>query len=241
MTTDTLESQPRTPKQAVLKALEKRGRSPELEPIILQNPVAACYYAKMVVKGRWEPAESVIAGSLNGRLKDFNILDEDTRTLSPYGHKVGPRPKGSEHVKSDLRLLIVYMRLAKCRVPAFEEKLKEKLKGDRWKGNALHYCEIVYRQTGELIDLDSPEVCSWMMKNLVYGKVSKKIARPERIRVCNELHKRMILHSFARGDNMEVRKYFREQKRSENHFLIMLSQHDPEMKVGDLIQKMIES
>lgn len=228
-----------TPKQAVLVALENKRRQPELEGIILQDAVAACYYAKFVVKGRWEAAEPVISGKLRAKFLDFNILDDDTRQVSPHGVRYGVRPKGTGHVKelNQLSLMAVYMRLAKCRIPAFEEKLK----GDRWKGNALNYCETVYRQTGELIDLDCPEVCAWMIKNLVMGKVSKKIPRAERIRVCNELHKRMILHSFGHGENREVRDYFKAQKKSENHFLIMLSQHDPDMKVGDLIQKVIES
>lgn len=239
MTTDTLEPRPITPKQAALQAAENGCRLPELESVVLQNPIAACYYAKNVVKGRWEAGEEVIAGSLNHKFADFNILDEDNRIQAAGGYRVGPRPKGSDHVKkgNELRLMTVYMRLAGCRIPAFEAKLKEK----RWKGDALDYCEMVYRQTGELIDLDSPEVCSWMIKNLVMNRVSKKIPRAERIRVCNELHKRMILHSFGHGDNREVRDYFKAQKKSENYFLIMLSQHDPEMKVGDLIQKVIES
>lgn len=228
-----------TPKQAVLLAVENRRRMPELEATILQDAVASCYYAKEVVKGRWEAAEPVIAKSLNAKFSDFNFLDEDNRVRVAGGYRIGTRPTGTNHVKqlNQLRLMTVYMRLAKCRVPAFEEALK----GERWKGNTLDYCEMVYRQTGELIDLDCPTVCAWMIKNLVYNKVSKKISRPERIRVCNELHKRMILHSFAHGDNSEVRRYFREQKKSENHFLIMLSQHDPSMTVADLIQKVIES
>lgn len=228
-----------TPKQAVLLAVENRRRMPELEDTILQDAVASCFYAKFVVKGRWEQAEPVIAKRLQSRLSDFNVLDEDHRPHVGGGYRVGPRPKGTGHVKetNNLRILTVYMRLVKCRVPAFEEVLKN----ERWKGHTLDYCEMVYRQTGELIDLDCPTVCAWMIKNLVYNKVSKKISRPERIRVCNELHKRMILHSFAHGDNSEVRRYFREQKKSENHFLIMLSQHDPSMTVADLIQKVIES
>lgn len=228
-----------TPKQCVLEALEKKRRLPELESTIIQNPIAACYYAKFVVKGRWEEGEAIIATGLNHKFVDFNILDEDNRARSPAGYTIGPRPSGSDHVKkgNELRLMTVYMRLAECRVPAFEKVLSEK----RWKGDALDYCEMIYRQTGELIDLDCPEVCAWMIKNLVLNRVSKKIPRAERIRVCNELHKRMILHSFGHGENREVQDYFKAQKKSENYFLIMLSQHDPEMKVGDLIQRVIDS
>jgi hypothetical protein len=137
---------------------------------------------------------------------------------------------------NNLCLMVIYMRLAKCRVPAMEAELKK----DRWWGDSLQYCEMIYRMTKEIIDLDKPEVCASMIKNLAMGKVSKKFTRAERIRVCNELHKRMILHSFAHGESREVKQYFGDQKKSENHFLIMLSQHDPDMKVGDLIQKVLD-
>jgi len=226
-----------TPKQAVLECLEKRKRIPELEPVILGDPVASCYYAKNVVKGRWEAGEPVIARKLHARLVDFNILDEDTRQRYPgSNHPVGPRPKGTDHVSpgNSLRLLVVYTRLVKCRVPAFEEALK----GERWKGGCYDYCNMVYRLTGELIDLDSPEVCAWMIRDLAFNRKAKKLNRAERIRVCNELHNRMILHSFARGDNREVVSYFKEYKRSENHFLIMLSQQDENLTVAELIRKM---
>ena len=229
-----------TPKQAVIQALEAKKRLPELEPIIVQDPIAACLYADRVVKGRWEAAESVIASGKGKRIVDFNILDEDNRVSYPNGvhqYRAGPRPQGTDHVKkgNNLCLMVIYMRLAKCRVPAMEVELKR----DRWWGDSLQYCEMIYRMTQEIIDLDKPEVCSSMIKNLAMGKVSKKFTRTERIRVCNELHKRMILHSFARGESREVKQYFGDQKKSENHFLIMLSQHDPEMKVGDLIQKVL--
>jgi hypothetical protein len=99
---------------------------------------------------------------------------------------------------------------------------------------------MVYRLTGELIDLDSPEVCAWMIRDLAFNRKAKKLSRAERIRVCNELHNRMILHSFAKGDNREVTEYFKEYKRSENHFLIMLSQQDETLTVAELIRKMTE-
>jgi hypothetical protein len=230
-------TEPLTPKRAVLQAVAAKKRLPELESVVLQNPIATCYYAKNVVKGRWEAAEPVIATNLSLRLVDFNILDEDTR-ISAGGYRVGPRPVGTGHVKSgnDLRLMTVYTRMVKCRVPAFEAALA----GHRWKGDAYKYCQMIYRHTGELIDLDCPEVCSWMIRDLVFGRTFKKMPRAERIRVCDELHKRMILHSFAHGDNRDVRDYFAEQKKAENHMLLMMSQYDPDMKVGDLIQKVVE-
>lgn len=226
-----------TPKKSVLECVARKSRVPELEPTILQDPIAACYYAKFVVKGRWLEAEPVIARGLGKRFGDFNILDEDDR-VQVGTYRVGPRPKGSAHVKTgnNLRIMTVYMRLAGCRIPEFESVLK----GERWKGNALQYCETIYRQTGELIDLDLPEVCSWMIARLALGRSSKRMPRAERIRVCNELHKRMVLHSFGSGDHWEVRKYFRDQKRSENHFLIMLSQQDEGLTVGELIRKMTD-
>lgn len=230
-----------TPKQAVLQAREQKRRLPELEPVIVQNGIASCFYAKEVVKGRWQEGEAAIAQQLSSKYVEFNILDEDDRPSYPYNnggsYRVGPRPTGTDHVKSgnELRLLAVYMRVAKCRVPAFESALS----GQRWKGDGLAYCQTIYRMTGELIDLDSPDICAWMIGNLALNRSAKKISRSERLRVCNELHKRMILHSFAHGDNREIRNYFAAQKKAENHFLIMLSQHDPEMKVGDLIQKVV--
>lgn len=231
-----------TPKQAAVRALAEGRRIPELEPVILQNPVVACYYAKNVVKGRWQEAESVIATGLRCRFADFNIIDEDNRAVHhhPGGgtYTIGPRPKGSDHVKegNNFRLMVVYMGLAKCRVPAFEEVLAK----DRWRGDTYDYCKLIYRHTGELIDLDSPEVCSWMIRDLCFNKVSKKINRAERIRVCKELHKRMILHSFGKGDDREVRNYFAAYKKSENHFLVFMSQMDENTTVGEVIRKMTE-
>lgn len=226
-----------TPKKSVLECVDRKARDPNLEPTILLDPIAACYYAKFVVKGRWLEAEPVIARGLGKRFGDFNILDEDDR-VQVGSYRVGPRPKGSDHVKAgnNLRLMVVYMRLVGCRIPEFEGVLK----AERWKGNALQYCETIYRQTGELIDLDLPEVCSWMIGRLALGRSSKRMPRAERIRVCNELHKRMVLHSFACGDNRNVKNYFRDQKRSENHFLIMLSQQDENMTVGEVIKKMTD-
>ena len=228
-----------TPKKCVLEAVVRKRRLPDLEATILQDPIASCYYAKNVVKGRWEAAEPVIARGMSRRLVDFNILDEDNRRTHPGSStRFGLRPKGTDHVKegNDLRLMTVYVRLAKCRVPAFESEFATQ----RWKGDCYKYCQMIYRHTGDLIDLDCPEVCVWMIKDLVFGRTFKGMERAERIRVCNELHKRMILHSFAHGDNREVRDYFKEQKKSENHMLLMLSQYDSEMKVGDLIQKVVE-
>ena len=221
-----------TPKQAALQAREQKRRLPELEPIIVQNGIAACFYAKEVVKGRWQEGESAIAQQLSHKYVDFNILDEDNRAAyaQPGGgtYRYGPRPAGTDHVKSgnELRLMAVYMRLAKCRVPAFESVLAVQ----RWKGDGLAYCQTIYRATGELIDLDSPDICAWMIGNLALNRSAKKISRGERLRVCN---------IFAHGENREVKNYFATQKKAENHFLIMLSQHDHEMKVGDLIQKVV--
>lgn len=228
-----------TPKQAVIEALSRKRRVPELEAIILRDPVASCFYAKNVVKGRWPEAESVIAIGLNRKFSDFNILDEDTRETMGYGYKIGPRPQGTDHVNegNELRVLVVYMRLAGCRVPAFESKLM----ADNWKGPGYDYCKMVYRATGEIIDIESPTICSWMIRDLCHGKVSKKIDRAERIRVCKELHARMILHSFSHGDDSEVKNYFSAYKKSENHFLVMLSQMDENMTIGDAIRSMIGS
>lgn len=229
-----------TPKQAVLHAVEQRKRIPELEATVLQDPIASCYYAKNVVKGRWEAAESVIAKKLHAKFVDFNILDEDDRPHYNNGgaYRIGPRPAGTDHVTkgNSLELLTVYTRLVACRVPAFEEVLK----GERWKGNTYKYCQMIYRMTGELIDLDCPEVCVWMIRDLAYYRKAKKLSRAERLRVCNELHNRMILHSFAKGDKREVVSYFKEYKKSENHFLIMLSQQDETLTVADLIRRMTE-
>lgn len=225
-----------TPKQAALEALSRKARSPQLEPIVLRDPVASCFYAKNVVKGRWEEAEAVIATGLSRKFNDFNILDEDNRQMSPHGFRLGARPSGTEHVNegNELRVMAVYMRLVKCRVPAFEAHLSK----ETWKRNGYDYCTSVYRHTGEIIDLESPTICSWMIRDLCHGKVSKKITRAERIRVCKELHARMILHSFSHGGDHEVKNYFKAYKKSENHFLVMLSQMDANMTVGDVIKSM---
>lgn len=227
-----------TPKQAVLQALEQKRRLPELEATIMGNPIAACFYAKNVVKGRWQEGEEAIAKGLHEKFCDFNIIDEDKRPVVGYGHRVGLRPDGTGHVKegNELRVMVVYMRLAQCRVPAFEASLANQ----RWKGATYDYCKTIYRYTGELIDLDCPEICSWMIRDLCHNKVSKKIARAERIRVCKELHNRMILHSFAKGDNREVRNYFAAYKKSENHFLVFMSQLDENITVGEAIRRMVE-
>jgi len=227
-----------TPKQATLRAAMDKVRSAELESIVLQDPIAACYHAKNVVKGRWPDAEPVIAKGLDKRYGDFNILDEDKRPVMGHSYRVGQRPAGTDHVSkgNNLRLMVVYMRLAKCRVPAFEAAVASA----RWKGPTFDYCKLVHRLTGELIDLDSPEVCAWMIRDFCYSK-SYRMPRSERIRLSGELHKRMILHSFAKGDNREVRKYFSECKRSENRFLVMLDQADKDITVGDFMKKMMES
>lgn len=228
-----------TPKQAVLHAVEIGRRTPEFEATILQDSIASCYYAKNVVKGRWEAAEAAIAKNLHAKFVDFNILDEDNRPkYTGSHHRIGSRPAGTDHVTqgNTLGLLTVYTRLASCRVPAFEEVLRV----ERWKGNAYKYCQMIYRLTGELIDLDCPEVCVWMIRDLAYYRRSKKLSRAERLRVCNELHNRMILHSFAKGQNRQVVSYFKEYKKSENHFLIMLSQQDETLTVSELIRKMTE-
>lgn len=226
-----------TPKQAVLHALENGKRMPELEEMVLKDPIASCYYAKNVVKGRWESAESVIAKALHSRFVDFNILDEDKRPIAG-SYRVGARPAGTNHVMfgNKQELMTVYLSSVRCRVPAFEDELRV----ERWKGSAYKYCHMIYRMTGELIDLDCPEVCVWMIRDLAHYRKAKKLNRAERLRVCNELHNRMILHSFAKGDNREVVSYFKQYKNSENNFLIMLSQQDETLTVADLIRKMTE-
>lgn len=217
-----------TPKTAVIEALKLKKRIPELEPIILQSPVAACFYALKVVKGRWEEAEQVIASGSDEKLYKFDKLDKPH--LSQYA-----RPD-REYVDKyfEQYVYVVYTTLIKKRCPSIEEHLK-KLK---WHGNAYRYCKLIYRLTKEVIDLDSPEVCLWILKDISTGQFAKKLNKEDRLKICNDLHKRMILHSFAHKDNRVVREYFKQQKKTQNDFLIQLSQHDENMTVKQLIDKL---
>lgn len=48
------------PWDAYKYAKQQKKRIPELEPIIMTDPVSACYYAYYVIKNMWPQAESVI-------------------------------------------------------------------------------------------------------------------------------------------------------------------------------------
>jgi hypothetical protein len=217
-----------TPKQAVLKAIEEGRRIPELESIALQSPHAACVYAMRVVKGEWEDAEKVIASTgMNVSLGGFDALD---RKVSTYER---PSP---EHVlkNRNQQLYVAYTTLVRRRCLHIEKAFAS----NRWAGYGYRYSKLIYRLTKEVIDLDDPRICVWLLKDLSFNRFAKRLTREERLRICNDLHRRMILHSFARGGDRTVREYFANQKKTENDFLIMLSQHDENMTVGDLIQKL---
>jgi len=71
-----------TPEQAYYKAKKSGKRMPELELTISKNAYWSYYYARDVIKGRWELGEAVISkntqysygyaiGIIKGRLPDF--------------------------------------------------------------------------------------------------------------------------------------------------------------------------
>ena len=53
-----------TPQEAYDKAVKAGKRMPDLEHIILTDPVKACNYAMFVIKARWEEAEDIILTNL---------------------------------------------------------------------------------------------------------------------------------------------------------------------------------
>lgn len=223
-TDDTL-----TPRLAVLHALDAKKRIPELEPIILQNPVAACYYAVNVIKGEWKEAEPVIAGAeVHARLT-FDTLDEPKGARQYYGSgKKIPRNKNFNKA-----VHLVYTQLIRKRFTAVEPKLR----AERYGSGAYRYAKLIYRLTKEVIDLDHPGVCLWILSDISKNRFAKKLSKEERLKILNELHNRMILHSFSHGDNRNVREYFANKKKAENDFLITLSQYDENMTVKELITK----
>lgn len=216
-----------TPKQAVIKAIQERRRIPELEPVVLQSPHAACVYAMRVVKGEWEDGEKAIAAaSMNIALYGFDSLDVQ---ISRY-----ERPKAEFILKNKNQdLFIAYTTLVRKRCRHIENKLKT----ERYSYHGYRYCKLIYKMTKEIVDLDHPRICTHILKDISSGKFAKKLTKEERLRICNELHGRMVLHSFS-NNCRDVREYFAKQKKTENDFLIMLSQHDENMTVGDLIRKM---
>ena len=216
-----------TPKQAVIEAINEKRRIPELESVVLQNPHAACVYAMRVVKGEWEDAEKVIAGQhLNYALYGFDNLDKQ---ISRY-----EKSKPEWVLKNrNQDLFIAYTTLVRKRCMHIEARLKS----ERYSYYGYRYSKLIYRLTKEIVDLESPSVCVRMLKEISQGKFAKRLSKEERLRVCNDLHGRMILYSFNNG-RRDVQEYFAQRKKAENEFLIMLSQHDENMTVGDLIRKM---
>jgi hypothetical protein len=216
-----------TPKQAVIKAIHERRRIPELESTVLQSPHAACVYAMRVVKGEWEEGEKAIASaSTNIALYGFDSLDVQ---VSRY-----ERPKAEYVLKNKNQdLFIAYTTLVRRRCKHIESKLKS----ERYSYYGYKYSKLIYRLTKEVVDLDDPRICVRILKDISSGKFARKLNKEERLRICNELHGRMVLHSFS-NNCRDVREYFAQQKKTENEFLIMLSQHDENMTVGDLIRKM---
>ncbi|NBT35908.1 MAG: hypothetical protein EBT03_10310 [Betaproteobacteria bacterium] len=216
-----------TPKQATVAAINERKRIPELEHVVLQSPWAACVYAMRVVKGEWEEAEKVIASaSLNVALYGFDSLDVQ---VSRY-----ERPKAEWIVKNkNQNLYIAYTTLVRKRCQHIEKKFES----ERCYYYGYRYSKLIYRMTKEIVDLNDPRICVHILKDISSGKFARRLNREERLRICNELHGRMLLHSFS-NNTRDVREYFARQKKTENDFLIMLSQHDENMTVGDLIRKM---
>lgn len=216
-----------TPKQAVITAINERRRIPELEPTVLQSPHAACVYAMRVVKGEWEDGEKAIAAaSTNIALYGFDSLDVH---VSRY-----ERPKAEYILKNKNQdLFLAYTTLVRKRCLHIENKLKS----ERYSYHGYRYSKLIYRLTKEIVDLEDPRICVRILKDISSGKFAKKLTKEERLRICNELHGRMVLHSFS-NNCRDVREYFAQQKKVENDFLIMLSQHDENMTVGDLIRKM---
>lgn len=216
-----------TPKQATVAAINERKRIPELEPVVLQSPHAACVYAMRVVKGEWEEAEKVIASSsVNIALQGFDALDVQTSRYE--------RPKAEWIVKNKHQALFVaYTSLVRKRCHHIEKRLES----ERYSYHGYRYSKLIYRITKEIVDLNDPRICTIILKDISSGKFAKKLSKEERLRVCNDLHGRMLLYSFS-NNCREVREYFAQKKKTENDFLIMLSQHDENMTVGDLIRKM---
>jgi len=73
---------PYQPYQAYEKALQLGERIPKLEGIILKDAFSSFYYARHIIKGRWELAEPIISKdahlsylyaryAIKGRLPDF--------------------------------------------------------------------------------------------------------------------------------------------------------------------------
>lgn len=216
-----------TPKQAVIKAIQERRRIPELEPVVLQSPHAACVYAMRVVKGEWEDAEKVIcATSMNIALYGFDNLDTQANSYE--------RPKAEWILKNrNQDLYIAYATLVRKRCMHIEDRLKR----ERYSYYGYRYSKLIYRLTKEIVDLADPRICVRILKDISSGKFARKLNKEERLRICNELHGRMLLYSFS-NNCKDVQEYFAQQKKTENDFLIMLSQHDENMTVGDLIRKM---
>jgi hypothetical protein len=218
-----------TPRLAVISAIESKKRLPELEPLILTNPIAACYYAVNVIKGEWKEAEPVIVGAdLHTRLA-FDTLDETRQSAVYYGNR-NKVPRNKNYNKS---LLLVYTQLIRKRFTAIEPKLRT----ERYGGYAYRYAKLIYKLTKELIDLDNPSVCLWILSDISRNKFAKRLGKEERLNILNDLHKRMILHSFSHGDDRNVREYFANKKKTENDFLVTLSQYDENLTVRELIQK----
>jgi hypothetical protein len=216
-----------TPKQAVIKAINERRRIPELEPTVLQSPHAACVYAMRVVKGEWEDGEKAIASaSMNIALYGFDNLDV---RVGPYD-----RPKPEWILKNkNQNLYVAYTTLVRKRCTHIEGRLKH----ERYSWYGYKYTKLIYRLTKQVVDLDDPRICVRILKDISSGKFAKRLTKEERLRICNELHGRMVLHSFS-NNCRDVQEYFAQRKKTENDFLIMLSQHDENMTVGDLIRKM---
>lgn len=216
-----------TPKQAVIAAINERRRIPELEPTVLQSPHAACVYAMRVVKGEWEEGEKAIAAaSTNIALYGFDSLDTSANRYE--------RPKAEYILKNKNQdLFLAYTTLVRKRCKHIESKLKT----ERYSYHGYRYSKLIYRLTKEIVDLEDPRICTHILKDISSGKFAKKLSKEERLRICNELHGRMVLHSFS-NNCRDVREYFAQQKKVENNFLIMLSQHDENMTVGELIRKM---
>jgi len=219
-----------TPKRAVIKAINEKRRIPELEPVVLQSPHAACVYAMRVVKGEWEDAEKAIASaSMNIALYGFDSLDvQDPR-------HVRLRPPAPEWILKNKNqdLYIAYTTLVRKRCSHIEKKLES----EKYSYYGYKYSKLIYRLTKNVVDLNNPRICVRILKDISSGKFARRLNKEERLRICNDLHGRMLLHSFS-NNCRDVREYFAQQKKTENDFLIMLSQHEESMTVGDLIRKM---
>ena len=50
-----------TPEEAYYKVFDKKPRLQELESVILQDARFSYYYAKNIIKGKWEEGEAIIA------------------------------------------------------------------------------------------------------------------------------------------------------------------------------------